>query len=81
MGNFDRPENFVKMASNFGGWVETQHLIVDGNKIAHAFVLHMSSPVGASTNTCDTFELKDEKIHSLVVYNNPADLPRENPAT
>ncbi len=75
LGSFDTPDGFVEMVGQFGGWVETSNVIADGNRIAHTFVYHMTSPADADIAMCDVLELRDGRISAAKTYCNPADFP------
>ncbi len=75
LAEFDSPEGFVEMVVQFGGWVETSRVIVDGDHVAHTFVYHMTAPGKADIPICEVFELGDGLIRSSRSYNNVGDFP------
>lgn len=76
MASVDKPEDYVAMVGSFGGWVETENLVVDGNKVAHTFTYHMTEPSELNIPICDFFTLVNGKIKSIRAYNDSADFPK-----
>lgn len=73
--SFETPDQFIGMVGVFGGWVESDKIIVSGNDVVNLFTYHMTEPVQTDIPMCDIFTLEDGKISSTITYNNPADFP------
>lgn len=75
MATLESPEEYVGMVSGFGGWVETEQFIIEGDAVVHRFTLHMMEPAVADIPVCDVFTIKNGIISTVRAYNNPADFP------
>lgn len=75
MAEFNSAEQFAQMVSTFGGFVETDSIIIEGDQVSHQCTFHMTSPAKASIDNSEIFRITDGKILSLRTYNNPNDFP------
>ncbi len=61
---FDNPDGFVESLLGFAGKVTNSQLIVDGNHVAHLYVLDM----GVMIPMCDVLEFRGNHICSMKLY-------------
>lgn len=73
IGKIDSPEQFVKMVSGFGGFVEVSKVFSEGRFVALEMIYNMTYPSIASIPQCEIIELENGKIKSTRAYNDPKD--------
>ncbi len=76
LAEFSTPEGYAEMVGRFGGWVETENFIIEGDYVVHTFTYHMTEPAQAQIPICELFTLRDGKIKSSRAYNDSADFPQ-----
>ena len=56
----DNPDAFVEILLNFDADVTNSRLIVDGERVAHQFVLDVAAPMQAKFPMCDVLEFQGD---------------------
>ena len=64
----DNPDAFVEMLLNFNADVTNSRLIVDGERVAHQFVLDVAAPMQAKFPMCDVLEFRGNRISAIELY-------------
>lgn len=65
---FDGPEAFVQSLLAFDADVTQSRLIVDGERVAHLFVLDIAAPFRAKVPMCDVLEFRGDRISAIELY-------------
>lgn len=67
---FDGPDAFVEaiLGMGFDAGVERSRFIVEGDRVAHAFVWRMKTPAKAEVPMCEVFEISGGKILSSELF-------------
>jgi len=52
----------------FDARAEGSRFIVEGERVAHAFLWKMKTPTKADVPMCEVFEISDGKIHSSELF-------------
>jgi len=67
---FDGPDAFVEavVGMAFDARSERSRFIVDGERVAHAFLWKMKTPTKADVPMCEVFEISDGKIRSSELF-------------
>ena len=68
MGSFDDPDAFVASLLAFDADVTESRLIVDGERVAHLFVLDVAAPMPARIPMCDVLEFRGDRIRAIELY-------------
>ena len=75
MGTLGSPEEFVGMVGVFGGWVETERFVVEGEDVVHMFTYHMTSPAVADIPMCEALRVCGRHIAGSRAYYDPTQFP------
>ena len=67
---FDSPNAYIEGVSSmpFAGAPVNSRFIVDGTRVAHAFVWKMTAPMEADVPMCEVFEVAGGKIKSSELF-------------
>ncbi len=67
---FDGPDAFVEaiVGMAFDAGAEGSRFIVEGERVAHAFLWKMKTPAKAEVPMCEVFEISDGKILSSELF-------------
>ena len=68
--SFDDPDAFVASLLGFDAEVTESRLIVDGERVAHLFVLEVAAPIRAKIPMCDVLEFRGNRIRAIRLYTN-----------
>jgi len=70
LATFNGPEEFIAGMRQmpFEGAPEGSRFIVDGNRVAHAFVWKMTAPTRADIPMCEVLEVEGGKIRSSELF-------------
>lgn len=80
LAEFDTPEGFAEMVGMFGGWVETESFVIEGDQVVHIFTYHMTEPTQADIPICEVFTLTNGKIKSSRAYCDSKKFPQPEEA-
>ena len=68
MMSFDNPDEFVESLLDFDADVTGSRLIVDGEHVAHLFVLDVAAPMRAKIPMCDVLQFRGNRISTIELY-------------
>jgi len=77
MASFDTPEDYIAAMKSFpfeGAPIESKFM-VDGNRVAHAFVWQMTAPVRTEIPMCEVLEIENGKVQSAELFYDSAAMP------
>ena len=68
MVSFDDPDAFADSLLGFDADVTESRLLVDGDRVAHQFVLDVAAPMRAKIPMCDVLEFRGDRISAIELY-------------